>query len=349
MEADRKEQIVYFGVTEKRCANADMVLPSCDLYIGVASWEERCLEITKANAQGADNGILVCFRKDGGTGKRREHFNSLKTWMNGFCKDVNIIDHSSSTDYEVAYQLIADCIMEVYNKVGRPMRVVLDASCCPKSYMLFLFGFGVRRGLFSALSIFYAEGRYKTVSSKNSTGPQKESAASYHFTEGDWDSIQVPYFEGELGPERRRLSVVSLGFEAAQARKFLKRYESDEFRVILPYPGFQESYSEISKQQADYLKVSYGLDDNQLIQIAAGSVIDAATYLINNFRGLVGTQEIMFFCLGPKTHAISMGIVGIIMPEIPVICRIPQKYVETEASGNGYGWLYTIEDNSIPA
>ena len=52
-------------------------------------------------------------------------------------------------------------------------------------------------------------------------------------------------------------------------------------------------------------------------------------------------------CLGTKPHAIGFAIAALIRQDFTLVCRLPDRYVETETPATGIMWSYELRDFSV--
>ena len=95
---------------------------------------------------------------------------------------------------------IATELRERAEAKGMPLRVLVDISCLPKSYISYLVGLGFANGFISKLDCLYSEGRYDLAGASTQGGPLSI------ISEGDWSSLLIPYLEAaETFPSQRDL------------------------------------------------------------------------------------------------------------------------------------------------
>jgi hypothetical protein len=350
MTTEAATRIGNFVISRHSGRPCDIQLDAVDIIVCVASWEARCVAVTQLSDIKAHLGLLLSFRKGGGSGRRAQHFELLREWLGTKCSRVYIADYENSTDVFPNIYDLADRLADIVMEFGRTVHIAFDVSSCPKAYMLFVLGFLGRLGYAFRFSLLYAGGEY--IASPESEGravaARKVGEYPNIMTEGRWSSVQVPYFEGQVRPERRRQGVVSIGFDAVQATKLLKLYEADEYTIILPSPGLTKEYTRRALAEVEKLRAAFDKEKMTLEEFGASDVEGLSSYLNDRYSASQIEQEIIFFCLGPKTHAVSMAISGLLDPDIPIICRSPERYVEHEVIYTGQTWLFRLDDTSVP-
>jgi hypothetical protein len=196
----------------------------------------------------------------------------------------------------------------------------------------------MRTGLAYRITIFYAEGNYSPPEGL------VRSMDRYSFTQGDWRSVLVPYLDGGMSPDRKIRLIATTGFEAFQARTFMRSYEADAHQLIVASPGFLSEYDDKARREAKSLIKSLDLDKKNIAYCHAGRSIDVAQ------RILELSSESRWYdiglCLGTKPHAIGVAMAGLADPNLTVVCRTPAAYVESETPATGHSWIYDVIDRS---
>jgi len=320
-------------VTESYNANGDLLL-LC------SSWERRCIEVTRVRHEGYLAATVITFAEEGVSGRRIKHDQHLIDFAKATADRVIHLARHPVSEVERWRSAITNLITDLRRELGRPIDIVADISCLPKYYMLAMLGFGLHNGLIRSLRFLYAEGRYAPADGNVSL------AANHSFTEGAWRSLPVPYLEGLLSPDKKVHVIASIGFETFQARKLIRVYEAERHTLITPHPGFSDEYSEQSEREAGALANNLDLGEDAIIKCPAGDATAAAAAIVN----LVDCNDRLKpigLCLGTKPHALGMGLAALLKPDLTVVCRMPDRYVETETPATGITWSYELRDLSV--
>lgn len=321
----------------QRSGNArDFVIES-DVMISVSSWERRCTEILNARID-TTSAVVLRFAEQGNSGRRRLHDDMLTLALDRRTGRFQDLPFLSALDYENWKEVLAQFLIDEYRSHSRRLHISIDSSCCPKSILLFLIAFGIRTGLAYRVTVFYSEGNY--------TPPEGvvKSLDRYSFTQGDWRSVLVPYLEGGVSPERKTRLIATTGFEAFQARTFIRSYEADAHQLIVASPGFLSEYDEKARREARSLIKGLDLDRKSVAYCHAGASIDVAKQVLGLLAG--SRWYDIGLCLGTKPHAIGVGMAALADPTLTVVCRTPVAYVESETPATGHSWIYEVMDRS---
>lgn len=313
---------------------------SGDLLILTSSWERRSVEISRINHGQYARAAVLMFAEEGTSGRRAEHDALLTRLANEHAFGVIDLGRYPTSAVDSWRNAITDLVMATRKSIGRPLDIVADVSCLPKYYMLTLMGFCLSSGSVRSLKLLYAEGRYAPPDGNTSLAPD------HAFTHGAWRSLPVPFLEGHWSPDKKVEIVASIGFETFQARKLIRLYEAERHTLITPFPGFTAEYGDQSEREAKALANNLDLDEREIVRCPAGEALAAASIVVDVLdRG--GRYKNVGLCLGTKPHAIGLGMAALIRPDFTLVCRLPDRYVETETPASGFIWTYELRDLSI--
>lgn len=198
-----------------------------DLIFSVASWESRCTSSAEMLASAGGDIHILCFQSQSSAvmQKKSDAITHIKKTIGS---RLRVVDLNSSLDFDANIREIQKLIAEAQTKKGYPLRVLIDMSCLPKRYLLFLLGLGFRGGRFSALHLIYAEGIYELSNEASFNKTTRRGLIS----EGDWSSVQVPYLESrEYAPSKRDLCI-GVGAEISVAVPLIERIDPDRMRLV---------------------------------------------------------------------------------------------------------------------
>lgn len=315
---------------------------SGDLLILASSWERRCVEVARVRHGVYARAAVVRFAEEGLSGRRPEHDAILARLATEHGQRVIELQRRPTSAVDGWRNAITELVTAARHDAKRPLDVVADVSCLPKYYMLTLIGFCLSSGSVRSLKLLYSEGRYAPSDGNTSLAPD------HAFTDGAWRSLQVPFLEGHWSPDKKVEIVASIGFEAFQARKLIRLYEAERHTLIAPYPGFSAEYGEQSEREAKSLANNLDLGEREILRCAAGDAAQAAETVVDVLdRG--GRLKEIGLCMGTKPHAIGFGMAALVRPDFTVVCRMPDRYVETETPPTGVTWSYELRDLSVAA
>jgi hypothetical protein len=313
-----------------------------DLLILTSSWERRCVEVARVGHGRYAAAAVILFAEKGTSGRRDDHDADLVSLATEHADSVTAIGLHSVSDIESLRNALTNVVAHTRIALGRPIDVVVDVSCLPKYFMLTLMGYCVSSGSVGSLQLLYAEGRYAPSDVNTSL------SLDHAFTEGAWRSLPVPYLEGGLLPDKKVEVLASIGFETFQARKLIRGYEADRHHLVTPYPGFSPEYSDQSEKEAKALAANLDLNDSGILRCPAGDAAATADIVVDILDQSSRFKQVGL-CLGTKPHAIGFGIAALIRPDFTLVCRMPDRYVETETPATGTMWSYELRDLSVAA
>ncbi len=305
----------------------DLTLGTFDLGFFVPSWEERCTSITTVTDAVFGQAQMIKFDK---STESYEH--SLDEFLHRRSRNVLLQISGSVSDLRPLGERILSSIRQTRTLKGQALSVFVDISCCPRYFLLYVLGACFRTGLCKSVSLFYGEGEYG------------ENGGEFVFTEGDWELVTVPFFEGEVDPGRRMYYLVSVGFEGRKAFRMMSKLEPDRISVLLPYPGFNERYSQQVVDENAALIQEFSVPETQVIRVPAGDALgawEATSALQTN-----PDENLSVICLGPKPHSLGIGLAAITNPRVQVLYCKPSMFHKRTVRPTGFAWFYQITDLS---
>jgi hypothetical protein len=308
-----------------------------DLLVMAASWDSRCLCLLRADVR-ARCGIGVFFENRGVLGLRDAHDPKIRAYLSERCNSVHEIEHASE-DLEGLWQELWKAAWEAYAQVGRPLRLLLDLSTCPRYYAMALLAGGFRKGIIAALTCFYSEGRYPEP---NETNTHEQ------FTTGRWKTQDVPYLTGTADPGNRRFYVVSVGFEGSKTYLAVSNNDAERVMILFPRPGVRPDYPERTRRSNEILYEEYGLDESSEIAAPAGDGI-AAWAALAGANPTRPDENPFYLCCGTKPHSIAMAVHALIDERVTVLYARPGSHKEAAINPLDSYWALRIQDLSLPA
>jgi hypothetical protein len=306
-----------------------------DLIITTVSWESRGLTPFPQLVGRSSNIVLLRFAStDPAVIKAKDDtHNTMAAQLSG---GFRILQLQSSVDWDANLPILDRMLGEEAAKLGRPLRMLVDMTCLPKRYLLFLLGKAFREELASSLEFVYAEADvYKTMPGAPETGR--------YVSEGEWKSVQMPYFEPtEYAPTRSDL-FISLGAEITNAMPYVERFEPDELRLYtaletpVRLPMFEHGPEHPMKVHLENSPNSYKMGFHLMDAIGIAQDILRAQ-----------KRPTTCYAIGPKTHALALGIAALANDEITVVCRLPGRYLANDVTASGRVFHYRIEDRFDP-
>lgn len=306
-----------------------------DLFIFTCGWESRCLEITKYQSDNFNfnSAIILSFKFGEEKGYIREYMEKLKRFTKLKLNNsrIYIIEEEPNELDKISKQII-DVINNLENKLGRPLNIGFDITSCPRYFFLFLLGYCLKYDITKKISFFYSEGIYKT------------NLKDFIHTKGEWKLKNISEFNSKINPAYKWLYIISAGFEGNRFRSLIAKYEPDRIGILLPDPGYNSNYTKKVIGECKLLIEDFNLPDSAIVRAPAGDAILAWKALMTPALNKTD-HNITYLTLGPKPHAIAMGLHAFLNENIFITYRIPEWYTRIEVEPNGTFWRYDVENH----
>lgn len=314
---------------------------SYDLCIGVSSWESRA--VTAFEQLPAFDAAWEVWAFSSNDSERASAkaacFERLKTLRE---ESVGFLQLFGSLQYEKNFHLIQRHIATRRAEKGEPLSILLDMTCMPKKYILFILGMAYRNEYVRAIDFVYAEGAYK-----NSNAVDPQGLMSWSSSEGEWSSVQVPYLEAEnFIPDARGL-IVALGAEISASIPFIERYEPGWISLI----SVEDDPARINTSAID--KERRLLRELESLPITMSQVfaLEDLLKVAENCRDLCREHRDMAvtgLAIGAKPHALGLGVAALSVPNFEIVCRLPSHYLSGDVAPTGQVYVYSTEDRFEP-
>lgn len=310
-----------------------------DLFIFTCGWESRCKEIVKYDTESfiIDSAAVISFEQGKKKGYLPEYMKEIKNFAKMKVGNSRIITiEEEPNDLDLITDSIRDNILKLQRRLGRPLSIGFDITCCPRYFFLYLLGFCLEYAMASDLSFFYSEGRYG------------KSPGEYIHTEGKWRITEISGFENKYDPEGKLFFVVSAGFEGNRYRSLVSRYEPDLVGILLPNPGFSPEYTKKARDECQPMIEEFNIPPERIVSAPAGDAI-AAWKALKNPHLNERKDNIIFLTCGPKPHVLAMGLHASVNREnVSVVYPVPEGYTRMEVEATGKSWRYDIRNLALP-
>jgi len=306
-----------------------------DLFIFTCGWESRCKEVTNYNSDdfSFDSALIISFMLGEIKGYLLEYMDELKTFAKIKLKNdrIVLIEDDSKKLGKITDE-IDKIIDNLVIKLGRPLNIGFDITSCPRHFFLHLLGHCLKYDITEKISFFYSEGTYKT------------GISDYVQTKGEWKLKKISEFNSKNNPAHKWLYIVSAGFEGNRYRSLIAKYEPDLIGILIPDPGFHIDYEKKVWDECQPLIYDFNIPDSSIVRAPAGDAISAWEALITPSLNKKD-YNITYLTLGPKPHALAMGLHAFLNDNIFVTCRIPEEgYMRIEVEPTEIFWRYDIEN-----
>src|SRR5665213_468426 len=321
-----------FSVRQNTQLSRPVDLTKYDLVLSTVSWESRCTFAIKALGSKIEKLKVLRFE----TTERED--DDLKT---GFITELSSASTNleqwwlgKSTAYSSNLRLLEDLIAKSVAEAGRPLRVLFDITCFPKSYILFLLGMGFKKGFLAKLDCLYSEGDYAGVDTSTLRGTSDVGPIS----EGKWDSMSIPYFEAEVPIPKSRDVLVTVGGEVGLTVPFIEKYEPSKLHVLTIEHSFGE------QGQLNELLHEPNVSQSKLDVCDALGVANFSA----EFARVSSEDVVTALAVGSKPHALGLGIAALARSNMEIVCRVPKRYTMMDIPASRRIGIYEIEDRFEP-
>lgn len=317
---------------------------SYDLVLSALSWERRATSAfsTTTNLPGP----LTLLKFASSSDAIEEAKAASLVEFQSLTKDVSVVEFFGSTEFQKNADRLVNLVTERVTQVGRPIKILVDITCMPKAYTLFLMGMGFFNGYISRLDCVYAEGAYSL--GDPSTDPTPSPDARGIISDGEWSSLQVPYFNAKVAIPNSRDIIVAMGGEIGLSLPFIEKYEPATLSLAL--------ISESIVQQPELLLPGERAALNELLaepnalrtNVPLCDVAALTSHAVAFARKSL-SEVVSGIALGSKPHALALGLAALSEPNLEIICRVPKRYKPLDVAASGPIWFYEIEDRFEPS
>ena len=317
-----------------------------DLVLVVVSWEKRCTAaLTCVAGLSAPIKYLRFNSSDPAVNAAKDAV-AKKFSDAGLIGDL--VQLEASTNFFSNSLRLEEFLTDQCVALGRPIKVLIDMTCVPKSYLMFIIGLGFSRSLFSRLDCVYSEGEYK-LGQGNEPSPKliASTAARGIISDGNWGSQQIPYLECANAIPGKRDVIAALGAEVALSVPFIEKYEPRRLALTL----ITESVVQTPDKLIDSERVALSeLIAEPIVTRWDVPVGDAATLVekATEFCRRSGAEAITGIALGSKPHALALSLVALNEPNLEVVARVPAGYKALDVAPKGSFFVYEITDRFEP-
>lgn len=313
-----------------------------DAILVAASWESRAISAAERIAGTPTPTTILRFKSSD------EDIDSLKDQqVEVYRKHLNVssvLHLNRSLEINENCKKIQAWIEDEYRRLKRPLKLLVDVSCIPKSYVMFLIGLGFSIDLITRLDLLYSPGKYDLYGSAEGEaygGPRSLISV------GDWASHQIPYLNSRHYMRGRRGVYVALGGEIALALPFIEKLEPDRLRVAFISDTAPSSPSEyLDTERAAYEELIQAPNYSSA-NFSLKQGVEMATDLLN-FARQTDCEGITALAIGCKTHAAGMALASLGEAKIEVVTRIPAAYKISDVKPTGSTYLMEIIDRFDP-
>jgi hypothetical protein len=261
--------------------------------------------------------------------------------------EIKIKELYSSIDTEKNFADIKSWLQDMYANLQRPLSILIDITCIPKTYVLYIIGLGFSEELTARIDCLYTPGKYDLVSNEAVSPPTLTGPRSL-LSEGEWHSRQIPYLEASEYIANDADLLVALGGELGLSLPFIERFEPRRLGLICieetspnrdaPMLGSERMAYEELLREPNALQEDIGLCD----------AVGVARHAVS-FVGSSVARGTTMMAIGSKPHAVGMALAALANQRVEVVCRTPASYKAVDVQPSAEPLLYEIEDRFDPA
>lgn len=316
-----------------------------DLVIAGLSWESRgSVGLTSIGRN--ELPLVVLKFRSSSVEIEAAKLAQLDAYKNIFTR-VEVKEMESSTDAQSNFIKLKGWWQDLYAKAGRPLSILLDMTCLPKTYTLFLLGLGFREELVARLDCLYTPGKYDLVSDLPSKTPVLAGARSL-LSEGEWHSRQIPYLEASDYIANDLDLLVTLGGELGLSLPFIERFEPRRLGLVFIDESSPEKGAPMLASERMAYDELLGSPSAARRNIPLCDAIGMARHALA-FAESSSARGTTMMAIGAKPHALALGLAAMADPRVEVVCRTPASYRAVDVQASGAPMLYEIEDRFDPA
>lgn len=325
------------AVSSKYESASDAFSGEYDMVVVAASWDRRSTALTHCDDLCSERAIVLTFDSIDEEGLCSVHHQQLLDYFkprSAFYGEINC----KADDVHATWEQLLAGIESLRCSLERPLRILVDASTCPRYFSLGILGHGVRYGTVAEVTYAYAEGLY----------PEEESAISRHdlFTSGGWKAVPVPGLDGEWHPEKRLLYLVSLGFEGSKTYRLVSRAQPDRMCVLIPDPPVLDEYRERTERNNSTLLERFQVPESERIRAAAPDAIEAWHNIAKASLEDFSSENCVGVCCGTKAHSIALALRAVTNPDMSLLYIVPDRHQVVDVRPSGSYWKYVVKDCS---
>lgn len=330
---------------QQALAPDDKLTRNYDIVVAGLSWEERATFGLARVADPSVNVTLLKFKSQS-TSAEEAKLRQLGAFQ-AFLRNVSVKELEASTDIQKNLLALKSWLQDLYINIGRPLSILMDVTCIPKAYVLFIFSLGFTEELVARLDCLYAPGVYDLLAN-DGAGSSSLSGPRSLLSEGEWFSRQVPYLEAEDYIANDCDILVTVGGELGLTLPFIERYEPRRLGLVFiseTDPG--GSHPILPSERLAYEEL-LGEPNTTRIDLPLCDAIAVAAHALT-FASSSTARGITGMAIGSKPHALGLALAALASANMEIVCRTPVSYRPVNVTPSGKVMFYEIEDRFDPA
>lgn len=329
-------------VTQRVRLNKIALNREYDMAFASVSWEQRSTSAFAATTPLPKTATLMRFASGDAVIDRRK--DATQEALSRLFTTVGILKLEPSIHFRANAALIETHFRDEFLRLGRPLKILLDITCMPKSYLLFLIGMGFTHDYVCRLDCVYAEGAYNLQAS--TTDPMSGEIGL--ISEGEWDALQIPYLGAESVIPTRRDLIVSMGGEIGLSIPFIERYEPRRLGLVLIAESLAQTPDKLPPTEAAALMHILTEGNIERLDVHLADVVGLIGDTLRFCRN-TSSETVSGIVLGSKPHALALGVAALTSDNLELICRVPKRYRPLDVPPAGPLAFYEVEDRFEPS
>ena len=329
--------IGYFNVKQRIFTRAQDLEHEYDLVLAVASWEERSSYIFGNILPLQNKNIKILLFSSSHANIMQKKNKTLDQFHSFLESEFEIIELNNSLNFTCNIEILKNVLKEAVIK-GR-LKVLMDASCMPKRYLLWLMGIGFSEGLFSCFDVLYSEGDYQSLETKTGHWNLTEIGM---VSEGAWATAQVPYLEGGGYVAKNKGLYIGMGAEIGPSVPLIEEISPSRIKIYRIKKSAERISKNILDEQSRFLNMIIEGKEELILEHELNDVISVAEDILKS-----KDPHIIGLTIGSKLQAVAFGLAALARDNIEVLCRKPHAYTYSNVSPTGTVYRTTITDRFL--
>lgn len=214
-------------VGERRELSAEGVVSGVyDIVVVGASWDVRCRTAIQFTGLSGGTAIMLSYKNKGSTGRSTESQELLSGFFALRMSDYILLDVDSA-EMVPTWASVRQAVVDVYARLGRPLRIAIDLSSVPRYVSLGLLGFCARTGCASWMTFWYTAANSYAVEHETET-----VIDTAKFTIGRWLPQPIPALSRPTAGGKPMHLIVSAGAEGSLTQRMVEDLEPGRLTVI---------------------------------------------------------------------------------------------------------------------
>lgn len=313
----------------------DLGFVDFDVLLVAPSWDQRCTTIANASRLNVGSVIILDFENRGTSGRRDRHESIIQKFAQERSISRPAVIAGRSESVEPMWESVESTLTGIALDTGRPLRILVDMSTCPRFISLAILGWGMSTRLAFQQSFLYSEGEYL------GEGPEL-------FSLGKWELLPIPYLYGKYDPRLTRMLYVSVGFEGTKTIRAVSHCDPDRVSLLFPDPGVLPEYVDRTTKCNQPLRDRYCIPDKEVTRGPAYDAVSTWKAMTQANVERPSSENTHYVACGTKPHALALALRSLAVGYPVVFYTKPGEHVESEIRSSGRFWRFDVNDRTVP-